>query len=96
MLIKNKGEIKMENTEVQETTMRSLRSAIMGTIFGIKNGDIPHEDGLAVAKLGNTMIQSYRADIEAVKVANDLKEPNRAYSRVLDMQVIETKALPNE
>lgn len=83
----------MENKEVQETTMRSLRSAIMGTILGVKNGSIAHEDGLAVAKLGNTMVQSYRADIEAVRVANDLKEPNRSYSKVLDMEVVEVKAI---
>lgn len=83
----------MESKEVQKNTMKSLRNALMDTIYDIRNGKMEHKEGLAVAKLGNTMVQSYRADIEAVKTANELKEPNRAYGKALDLEVITVKAL---
>ena len=64
----------MDNKQLEQATMKTLRNTLMGAISDIRNGNATAQEGVAIAKIGNVLVSSYRADIEAVKVVNDLKE----------------------
>jgi len=78
-----KSEIKKLDTTVQDNTMTSLRNALMKSIIDIRNGNMNAQDGIAIAKLGNTVVETYKTEIEAVRTANSLKDRNVSYRNAL-------------
>ena len=71
------------NEDLQTNTLATLRNQLMHTISSIRNGNMTSQDGVAVAKIGNVVVETYKTEIEAVRVADSLKDRNVGYRNAL-------------
>lgn len=70
---KNKKGYKM-NEEVKENSLNTLRNAMFNSIMDVRNGNMEAREAEAVAKIGHQIVESYKVEIEAVKVMNDVRD----------------------
>ena len=68
---------------IADNTLKSLRSVLFRELTDLRNGDSEASQSIAVSKLSSQIINSYKVEIEAVKVANELKDKNLAYAHTL-------------
>lgn len=74
----------MKNIEtVPDNTLKSLRTILFKELMDLRNDEIEPNHAIAVSKVSSQIIASYNTEINAVKVANDLKDKNLSYAHTL-------------
>lgn len=73
----------MKQQEVQDNSLTTLRNALFKSIFDVRNGDMNANDAQAIAKLSHQAIETYKTEIKAVEVADNLKDKNVRYAPAL-------------
>ena len=74
------------NTNIEtmpKNTLKSLRNILFKELSDLRNGESEPQQSIAVSKLCSQVIASYKTEIDAVKVANDLKDKNMEYAHSL-------------
>lgn len=69
----------MENNKIAENSLKTLRGFLFDEIIKIREGKAINQESIAISKLSSQIINSYKAEIEAVKAANELKDKNISY-----------------
>ncbi len=72
-------------SDVNKNTLRTLRGFLFDEIIKIRKGEAIINESMAISKLSSQVINSYKAEIEAVKVANELKDKNQPLQQKLDI-----------
>lgn len=69
----------MEKEVVKDNSLKTLRKFMFDEMVKIRSGNADITESNAIAKLAGRVIETYKTEIEAVKVANDLKDKNFKY-----------------
>ena len=75
--------MKTGDTKKVENSLNTLRTMMFEEMIALRDGDRTPNESIAVAKLGSQIISSYKVEVDAVKVANDLKQVNGKYAKAL-------------
>ena len=59
-----------------DNTMGTLRKLLFEQMISLRNGDSDASEAIGMSKLAHQVIDSYKTEIEAVRVANELKDKN--------------------
>lgn len=74
----------MQNIEtIPDNTLKSLRTILFRELTDLRNDKVEPNHAIAVSKVSSQIISSYNTEINAVKVANDLKDKNLMYAHTL-------------
>ena len=69
--------------EVKSNSLGTLRRFMFEEMINLREGKTTTQEAIAMSKLANQVVNSFKVEIEAVKAANDLKDKNSAYSENL-------------
>ena len=76
---------------VPDNTLKSLRTILFRELNDLRSDEVEPEHAVAISKVSSQIISSYNTEINAVKVANDLKERNLIYANNLStIQTVDT------
>ena len=67
-----------------DNSLNTLRGFLFEEIVKLREGTAVVSESIAISKLSSQIIGSYKVEIEAVKVANELKDKNSSYSDKLE------------
>lgn len=62
--------------EKADNTLGTLRKFMFDQMIKLRSGDCDSTEAIAMSKMAHQITQSYKVEIEAVKVANELKDKN--------------------
>lgn len=81
---------------VPDNTLKSLRTILFRELIDLRNDEVEGNHAIAVAKVASQITTTYKVEVEAVKVANELKDKNIRYAANLhSIQTTDTKELPH-
>ncbi len=63
--------------EKDKNSLQTLRGFLFEEIVKLRKGEAVVQESIALSKLSSQVINSYKVEIEAVKVANELKDKNK-------------------
>jgi len=66
----------LTETEIANNSLGSMRKLLFDQMVGLRNGDVDATDAIAMSKVAHQIVESYKVEIQAVGVANSLKDKN--------------------
>ncbi len=71
------------NQELQKNSLVTLRNALFNSIMDVRNGNMDSKDAMSIAKLSNSVIETYKTEIETVRTIDSLKDRNVSYANAI-------------
>ena len=62
--------------EKADNTLATLRKFMFEQMIKLRAGECDSNEAIAMSKMSHQIIESYKTEINAVKVANELKDKN--------------------
>ena len=70
----------MERRTVPGNTLKTLRGALFRELQDLRNDKVDAQHANAVSKVSGQIIASYKVELDAVAIANNLKDKNLSYA----------------
>lgn len=67
-----------------DQSLKTLRGFLFAEMIKIRNGSAVVSESVALTKLSAQVINSYKVEIDTVRVANDLRTGNEGYADKLE------------
>jgi len=64
---------------IKDNSLKTLRGFLFDEMIKIRRGQAVASESIALTKLSAQVINSYRVEIDTVKIANELKNGNKDY-----------------
>ena len=62
--------------KIADNSLGTLRKIMFEQMLSLRSGETDAQEAIAMSKMAHQITQSYKVEIEAVKVANELKDRN--------------------
>jgi len=66
----------LTQTQIANNSLGTLRKLLFEQMLSLRNGETEANEAIAMSKVSHQIIESFKVEIQAVQVANSLKDKN--------------------